>query len=177
MDEKDVNKENEQENTEQGQEQEQEKSFPIEYVKALREENAKYRTKAKEVEEKLNKVLKSLGLDEGSNEQTLEEVIAQKDKLIKDLTFEKSFGRIADKLEVDPLFTKALLREQGKLENVDPSSETFEKLLLEEIKSLIEEYPQIKKSGNKPQVGIPPNQGTPQSQVDMNSIIRKLAKK
>ena len=151
------------------------KTFDEDYVKALRRESAKYRTKYREMETKLNSILKALGQDEGEPDpEQLKQQLEATQRQLRELKVESTFGRVAHKVGADVELTLAVLKTNGSLDELDPDSETFAKDLEKLIKKAIESNPKLKASQPGKTGAEMDGQGG-KTGLDMNTLIRRKA--
>ena len=150
------------------------KTFDEEYVKRLRQENAKHRTKNKELEGKLDTVLKALGIKDGeADPDQLAQQLQQKDEEIRRLKVESAFSSVARELGADVDLTLAVLHRKGVLNELDPNDDKFHDDLKKAIKEEVDRNPKLLANVPKKTGATPPDNQGGNGKMDMNTLIRR----
>lgn len=124
-------------------------------LRDARSEAADYRTQLRSVQEEqdntkkvLDGIAKALGLEGENGDDTdpneLQNALAQKDQENRRLRVLNALGDVLTKHEADPKLTRAVLREDGVLDELDPDEDDFTDKLDAAVKTTVEENPKLR---------------------------------
>lgn len=150
-------------------------------LKESRAENAKRRNENKDLNTKFDSMQlgfkKALGIDEEGDADP-----AAMSKTVTDLTnrlnradVKNSFNAVATKQKVDPELMFAVLKTNGTLDGLDPSSDSFEKDLTKAVKDALKANPKLAAATTVDKSGADMGGGGEGGKVDMDVMIRNMA--
>lgn len=132
-------------------------SAAVNELRDARSEAASYRTQLRDVQEeqnstktKLDGIAKALGLNgdgDDADPDQLQQALTQREAENRRLRVVNALGDVLAKHNADPLLTRAVLREQGVLDELDPDDDEFADKLDTVVKTAVETNPKLVSTG------------------------------